>query len=111
MNVYVRRNVVHEWWELCLETNRNVWFVIPNMEVCDQTVIENFLRQRLNLNKEDYIVLLAPPVRTLDGCSEAYYDEIGGFHDAAEGYNPNGVWCGECTKLTCLNCPCRDKEN
>ena len=39
---------------------------------------------------------------------EGYYDEVGGYHDCAEGWNPNGVWCGECTKKSCANCPSKD---
>lgn len=35
----------------------------------------------------------------------AYYDDIGGFHDAGMGWNPNGNWCGECSKSTCRECP------
>ena len=36
---------------------------------------------------------------------EAYYDDVGGFHDSGMGWNPNGNWCGECSKLTCRECP------
>ena len=36
---------------------------------------------------------------------EAYYDDVGGFHDSGMGWNPNGNWCGECSKLNCKNCP------
>lgn len=36
---------------------------------------------------------------------EAYYDELGGFHDSGIGWNPNGNWCGECTVFSCKNCP------
>ena len=36
---------------------------------------------------------------------EAYYDDIGGFHDSGMGWNPNGNWCGECSKSTCRRCP------
>ena len=36
---------------------------------------------------------------------EGYYDDVGGYHDCAEGWNPNGVWCGECTRINCKNCP------
>lgn len=43
-------------------------------------------------------------------CDEAYYDEVGGYHDCAEGWNPNGVWCGECTCLSCANCPSKDEK-
>lgn len=39
---------------------------------------------------------------------EGYYDEVGGYHDCAEGWNPNGVWCGECTNKSCINCPSKD---
>ena len=39
---------------------------------------------------------------------EAYYDEVGGFHDSCIGWNPNGIWCGECTKKSCANCPSKD---
>ena len=35
---------------------------------------------------------------------EAYYDDVGGFHDSCIGWNPNGVWCGECTRLSCKGC-------
>ena len=38
------------------------------------------------------------------GHPEVYYDNVGGFHDSAIGYNPNGVYCGECTKLSCQRC-------
>lgn len=41
---------------------------------------------------------------------EAYFDEVGGFHDCAEGWNPNGVWCGECTKASCANCSSKDSK-
>lgn len=40
----------------------------------------------------------------------AYYDDVGGFHDSALGWNPNGVWCGECTMKSCRDCPSRDSE-
>lgn len=36
---------------------------------------------------------------------EAHYDDIGGFHDSGMGWNPNGSWCGECSKLSCRECP------
>ena len=38
---------------------------------------------------------------------EGYYDEVGGYHDCAEGWNPNGVWCGECTNKSCADCSLR----
>lgn len=41
---------------------------------------------------------------------EAYYDDVGGFHDCAIGWNPNGVWCGECTRASCRDCSSRDSK-
>ena len=38
----------------------------------------------------------------------AYYDEVGGFHDGAVGWNPNGMWCGECTVESCKDCEGRN---
>lgn len=47
------------------------------------------------------------PILFLD-VPEAYYDEVGGYHNCAEGWNPNGVWCGECTNKSCAKCPSKD---
>lgn len=41
---------------------------------------------------------------------EAYYDDVGGFHDSATGYNPKGMYCGECTMVSCRDCSSRDLE-
>ena len=30
------------------------------------------------------------------------------YDDCAEGWNPNGVWCGECTNKSCAKCPSKD---
>jgi hypothetical protein len=35
---------------------------------------------------------------------EFYKDEVGGKHGCGVGYNPNGVFCGECVKSTCKDC-------
>lgn len=35
-------------------------------------------------------------------------DELGGIHDEGMGWNPNGVFCGECCNLSCVNCPAKD---
>lgn len=32
-------------------------------------------------------------------------DEVGGYHDSGIGWNPNGVWCGECARGSCKGCP------
>lgn len=49
------------------------------------------------------------PIIFLD-VPDAYYDDVGGFHDSGIGWNPNGVWCGECTKVSCRDCSSRDLE-
>ena len=66
----------------------------------------------------DYLLengVTIPPCKVEDKYEdypEAYYDEVGGYHDCAIGWNPNGVWCGECTRISCANCPSRNsKEN
>lgn len=52
----------------------------------------------------DRLKLFGMPIRFYE-TNEAHYDEIGGYHDCAEGWSPNGTWCGECTKASCKNCP------
>ncbi len=32
-------------------------------------------------------------------------DEVGGVHGGGVGWNPNGVFCGECGSVTCAGCP------
>jgi hypothetical protein len=31
-------------------------------------------------------------------------DELGGVHDEGLGWNPQGVFCGECSNMTCVGC-------
>lgn len=38
---------------------------------------------------------------------KSFMDAIGGVHDEGLGWNPNGVFCGECSNSTCEKCPCR----
>ena len=40
---------------------------------------------------------------------QSFEDEIGGIHDEGTGWNPYGVWCGECGNLTCVGCPSANK--
>ena len=37
-------------------------------------------------------------------------DAIGGVHDEGLGWNPNGIFCGECSWLSCEKCPCIDSK-
>lgn len=39
---------------------------------------------------------------------ESYYDEVGGYHSCGLGYNPNDVFCGECTRIFCKDCKGRN---
>ena len=48
------------------------------------------------------------PIFFYDDEDGSYYDEVGGFHSVALGWNPNGVWCGECTNKSCAKCPSTD---
>ena len=36
---------------------------------------------------------------------EMHWDDVGGFHDSGIGYSPRGTYCGECSKLSCKECP------
>ena len=46
------------------------------------------------------------PIYFYDDDEDAsYYDEVGGFHSGGIGWNPNGVWCGECCNQSCSGCP------
>ena len=47
------------------------------------------------------------PIVFLDN-PDAYYDDAGGFHDSATGWNPKGMYCGECTMVSCRDCSNRD---
>lgn len=41
---------------------------------------------------------------------ESYYDDVGCFHTCATGYNPQGIFCGECTRVSGKECPGRWRE-
>lgn len=36
---------------------------------------------------------------------KGYFDEVGGYHEGGCGNDPNGEFCGECSKLSCADCP------
>ena len=46
MNIYVRRNLIKQFWEMCIETNRNNWIPILNhqtmnlMEIMDPEIVK-----------------------------------------------------------------------
>ena len=39
-----------------------------------------------------------------DGDQEGFCDELGGFHEGGVGYDPDGVFCGECPYISCGRC-------
>jgi hypothetical protein len=41
---------------------------------------------------------------------EEYKDEIGGVHSEGLGWNPQGVFCGECSNMSCVGCPHENAE-
>lgn len=42
---------------------------------------------------------------------ESYYDDIGCYHTGGTGYNPQGVFCGECTYVSGGECPRRYRKD
>lgn len=40
----------------------------------------------------------------------AYRDEVDGYHSPGNCYNPNGHYCGDCTKRSCAHCDFRFLE-
>lgn len=43
-------------------------------------------------------------------CEEEYLDEVGGFHSPADCYNPEGHYCGECSRESCKGCEYEEME-
>lgn len=62
----------------------------------------------ISIEELEKLKQLKLPIFFYDDEDESYYDEVGGYHDCAEGWNPNGIWCGECTNKSCANCPSKD---
>ena len=46
-----------------------------------------------------------------DGFDYYITDELGGVHTDGVGYAPDGTFCGECTRQSCMGCPAWEKEN
>ena len=65
----------------------------------------NASEEKIEKLKEQHL-----PIVFYDDNDGSYYDEVGGFHSAAIGWNPNGVWCGECTRISCSNCSSRNAK-
>ena len=50
-----------------------------------------------------YAIATGKPVKFYNN-QNAWFDEIGGYHDGRVGWNPNSVHCGECARRTCKGC-------
>lgn len=79
MNIYVRRNMAEQWWEMCIETNRNNWFPIMDyqtmdfMETMDQEIVKIDARHLWGGIVDDCLILMAPPVREREN-THGYYN-------------------------------------
>jgi hypothetical protein len=43
-----------------------------------------------------------------DHGEDCVLDELGGFHAEGLGWSPKGVFCGECSELSCVGCKMND---
>lgn len=51
------------------------------------------------------------PIIFITSENEDYYiDDVGGIHDSGVAWNLNGVFCGECSSISCKDCYARDKK-
>ena len=79
MNIYVRRNMVKRWWEMCIETNRNNWFPILNhqtmdfMEMMDPEIVKIDARLLWGSVVDDCSILMASPAREQEN-THGYYN-------------------------------------
>lgn len=44
-------------------------------------------------------------------CPTFIMDEVGGVHDEGLGWNPNGVFCGECSNISCKDCKMKNARD
>lgn len=78
MNIYVRRNLIKQLWEMCIETNRNNWIPIMNhqtmnlMETMDPEIVKIDARYFWGGIADGYSILMAPPVRECENTHEYY---------------------------------------
>jgi len=43
-------------------------------------------------------------VEYFDKEHDEWKDDVGGIHSFGTGWNPHGVWCGECCEISCAGC-------
>lgn len=68
----------------------------------NRTLTEEEIKSLMNENKEKGDVDMNTNEKACD-----YYivDELGGVHTDGIGFAPGGTFCGECTKVSCKDCP------
>ena len=47
MNIYVRRNMIEQWWEMCLESDRTHW--VPVMDRTSSDIMENLCVKKVRI--------------------------------------------------------------
>lgn len=73
MNIYVRRNMIEQWWEMCLESNRTHWVSVMDrtssdfMETIDPDIIRIDAMRIWGIGTDGCPILIAPPLRNLEG--------------------------------------------
>lgn len=65
------------------------------------------MKIKINSNGEIDQIVLFPK----DGFDYYITDDLGGVHTDGVGYAPDGTFCGECTRESCVGCPAWEKEN
>jgi hypothetical protein len=75
-----------------------------------QTKVRRIL-QELNISEEQFIEDCNKAneeydkyLEHLESVDTSITDEVGGTHDEGLGWNPQGVFCGECGKISCKDC-------
>lgn len=72
MNIYVRRNMIEQWWEMRLESDRTHWVPVMDrtsgdfMETIDPDIIRINAMLFWGINTNGCPVLIAPPLRNLE---------------------------------------------
>lgn len=79
--------------------------MLKNKTIFDTWIVTN--EEDFKKNKKDLLSKKLPIMFSDD--EDSYYDEVGGYHSCGTGWNPNGMWCGECGRLSCSGCSSEHK--
>lgn len=105
---YRREHKLDEWREFCkwIEGLPYSEIITCGYEISVQEVVKNLNEGKITMNQARLKLGLDRIEQSNTGCK----DEVGGYHDGAIGWNPNGVWCGECTRASCKGCKSADMK-